>query len=99
MSVSVRIVGDAAPNVAHLEHPEWSPVFDLDPPRASASRRALADRAIAADALVTGGHFPILTVGRLAVAGEGYRWSDAAVERIAPPRDGLLARLGRLVGR
>ena len=75
------IVGDAAPSVTHLEHPEWSPVFDLDPARAGASRRVLADRAIAADALVTGGHFPILTVGRLEAAGDGYRWSDAAVER------------------
>lgn len=75
------VVGDAAPNVAHLEHPEWSPVFDLDPTRASQSRRALADRAIREDALVTGGHFPILTVGRLEAAGDFYRWRDVAVER------------------
>ena len=76
------VVGDAAPNVAHLEHPEWSPVFDLDPSRASESRRVLADRAIREQALVTGGHFQILTVGRLEGAGSGYRWSDAAVERV-----------------
>lgn len=75
------ILGDAAPNVAHLEHPDWSPVFDLDPTQASASRRQVSDRAIREGALVTGGHFPILTVGRLEVAGAGYRWSDAAVER------------------
>jgi len=75
------VVGDAAPNVAHLEHPEWSPVFDLDPARASDSRRLLADRAINEDALVTGGHFPILTVGRLEAEAAGYRWRDAAVER------------------
>jgi glyoxylase-like metal-dependent hydrolase (beta-lactamase superfamily II) len=93
------VVGDAAPNVAHLEHPEWTPVFDLDGPRAVASRRALGERAIRDEALVTGGHFPILTVGRLERAGDGVRWSDVAVERVAPPRQGLLKRLGRLVGR
>ena len=76
------VVGDAAPQPVHLERPEWSPVFDLDPPRAGASRRALADRAIAEDALVTGGHFPILTVGRLEAAGDGYRWTDVEVERL-----------------
>jgi glyoxylase-like metal-dependent hydrolase (beta-lactamase superfamily II) len=74
------IVGDAAPNVAHLEHPEWTPVFDLDGPRAVASRRSLAERAIREQALVTGGHFPILTVGRLRVEGAGHRWEDVAVE-------------------
>jgi len=76
------VVGDAAPSVTHLEHPEWTPVFDLDAPRASESRRALADRAIREQALVTGGHFPILTVGHLEAAGDGYRWSDVAVERV-----------------
>ena len=76
------VVGDAAPHVAHLEHPEWSPVFDLDGVGASASRRALAERAIREEALVTGGHFPILTVGRLEVAGAGYRWRDAEVEPV-----------------
>ena len=76
------VVGDAAPSVAHLEHPEWSPVFDLDVPRASASRRALADRAIRDQALLTGGHFPILTVGRLHEAAPGYRWEPVEVEQI-----------------
>lgn len=75
------VVGDAAPHVAHLEHPEWSPVFDLDAARASESRRNLAARAVREGALVTGGHFPILTVGRLEAAGGGYRWRDVEVER------------------
>ncbi len=76
------VVGDAAPHVAHLERPEWSPVFDLDGVRASESRRALAERAIREQALVTGGHFPILTVGRLGAAGAGYRWRDAEVASV-----------------
>jgi glyoxylase-like metal-dependent hydrolase (beta-lactamase superfamily II) len=77
------VAGDAAPNVAHLEHPEWTPVYDLDGPRAAASRRALAERAIGEGALVTGGHFPILTIGRLARAEHDFRFERAAVERVA----------------
>lgn len=69
------IVGDAAPQPVHLEHPEWTPVFDLDGPQAVASRRALAARAVRDGALVTGGHFPILTLGQLEPAGAGeHRW-------------------------
>jgi glyoxylase-like metal-dependent hydrolase (beta-lactamase superfamily II) len=78
----LMVVGDAAPNVAHLEHPEWAPVFDVDPVRSSESRRALGERAVREGALVTGGHFPILTVGRLESVEGGYRWSDVAVERV-----------------
>lgn len=76
------VVGDAAPSIAHLEHPEWSPVFDLDVPRASESRRALADRAIREQALLTGGHFPILTIGRLHPTDAGYRWEAVEVEQL-----------------
>jgi glyoxylase-like metal-dependent hydrolase (beta-lactamase superfamily II) len=76
------LTGDAAPSVAHLEHPEWTPVFDLDGPRAVASRRAFVERAIRDGALVSGGHFPILTVGRLSRVEHGYRFTAADVERI-----------------
>jgi glyoxylase-like metal-dependent hydrolase (beta-lactamase superfamily II) len=76
------IAGDAAPNVAHLEHPEWTPVYDLDGPRAVESRRAFAERAIRDAALVTGGHFPILTLGRLHRAEHGFRWESVEVERV-----------------
>lgn len=84
------IVGDAAPNTVHLEHPGWTPVFDLDPAGASHSRRGLSERAAREGALVTGGHFPILTIGRLEQVEGRTRWVDADVERIAPgdfPRD------------
>ena len=77
------IVGDAAPHTAHLEHPEWTPVFDLDPAGASHSRRGLAERAAREDALVTGGHFPILTIGQIEVRDGRFHWVDAEVERVA----------------
>jgi len=76
------IVGDAAPHTAHLEHPDWTTVFDLDPAGATASRRVLANRAIRERALVTGGHFPIPTVGRLRADGEGYHWTGVALPRL-----------------
>lgn len=77
------IAGDAAPTVAHLLHPEWTPVYDLDGPRAVEARRALVERAMAEQALVTGGHFPILTVGRLERVAGNVRWRDVEVERVA----------------
>jgi glyoxylase-like metal-dependent hydrolase (beta-lactamase superfamily II) len=78
------VVGDAAPHTTHLEHPDWAPVFDLDPSRASDSRRALAVRAARERLLVTGGHFPILTVGHVeAVPGSNsHRWVPVEVERV-----------------
>lgn len=76
------IVGDAAPHTAHIEHPDWTTVFDLDPPAASASRRSLAARAIRDEALLTGGHFPILTLGRLRAAGDGYLWETVRLPAI-----------------
>ncbi len=77
------IVGDAAPTTVHLEHPEWTPVFDLDPAGASHSRRGLTERAARERALVTGGHFPILTVGHVDIVDGRFHWTDAAVERLA----------------
>jgi glyoxylase-like metal-dependent hydrolase (beta-lactamase superfamily II) len=79
------ITGDAAPTVAHLEHPQWTPVYDLDGPRAVESRRALATRAIEERAIVTGGHFPILTVGRLEHSGDAVRWRPVAVDEVTGP--------------
>ena len=81
------IAGDAAPSVAHLEHPEWTPVFDLDGPAAVQSRRDFAERAIRERALVTGGHFPIPTLGRLHRLDAGYRWEAVELDPL-PAADG-----------
>ena len=68
------ILGDAAHHPVHLEHHDWIPAVDLDPAESSRSRAKVAALAVSKDALVTGGHFPILTLGRLRRVTGGYRW-------------------------
>jgi glyoxylase-like metal-dependent hydrolase (beta-lactamase superfamily II) len=68
------ITGDAAHHPVHFEHPDWVPGVDLEPERSKASRGVLSALAVERDALVTGGHFPILTLGRLRRTPDGYAW-------------------------
>lgn len=70
------ITGDTADHPAHLERHDWIPGFDLDHEESTRSRGKLAALAVEKDALVTGGHFPILTLGRLRRVGAGYRWES-----------------------
>ncbi|MBI2887756.1 MAG: MBL fold metallo-hydrolase [Chloroflexi bacterium] len=73
------ILGDAAHHPVHLERHDWLPGVDLDPAESTRSRGVVAARAVTENALVTGGHFPILTMGRLRRVGQGYKW-EAATE-------------------
>lgn len=68
------ITGDAAHHPAHLEHPDWIPAFDLDRAEAARSRQKLIALAADQDVTVTGGHFPILTLGKVERTDAGYRW-------------------------
>ncbi len=71
------ITGDAADHPVHLERHDWIPGFDLDHEQSARSRAKLAALAVEKDALVTGGHFPILSLGRLRRVEAGYRWERA----------------------
>lgn len=69
-------IGDAAVHPLHLEHPEWENGFDLEAPRAMATRRELLERAAAEDMRVMAFHFPFPSVGRVAARPEGgWVWS------------------------
>jgi len=68
------ILGDAAHHPVHLEHHDWIPEVDLDRAESTRSRGKIAALAVEKDALVTGGHFPILTLGRVREVEGGYRW-------------------------
>jgi glyoxylase-like metal-dependent hydrolase (beta-lactamase superfamily II) len=69
-------ISDAALHPIHLEHPEWHPIWDLDPTAAVATKRELLDRAAADDALVLAFHFPPFpSLGRVTRAGSAWRWS------------------------
>jgi glyoxylase-like metal-dependent hydrolase (beta-lactamase superfamily II) len=72
------ITGDVANHPAHLIHHDWFFFADMDRAGARASRAKLAALAVERDALVTGGHWPIPTIGKLHALGEGYRWEMLA---------------------
>lgn len=71
------LLGDAAHHPAHLEHHDWIPGVDLDRAESMRSRAKIAALAVERDALVTGGHFPILTLGHVRRVDGGYRWEQA----------------------
>jgi glyoxylase-like metal-dependent hydrolase (beta-lactamase superfamily II) len=68
------ITGDAAHHPVHFEHHDWIPGVDLDPAESTRSRGKLSALAVERDALVTGGHFPILTLGKVRRTADGYAW-------------------------
>ena len=68
------ITGDAAHHPVHFEHHDWIPGVDLDPAESTKSRGRLSVLAADRDALVTGGHFPILTLGKVRRSADGYAW-------------------------
>jgi glyoxylase-like metal-dependent hydrolase (beta-lactamase superfamily II) len=71
-------LGDAAVHLLHLEHPGWENGFDLAPAQAVATRRALLERAAAANMHVMAFHFPFPSVGRVTPhAGGGWTWETA----------------------
>lgn len=68
------VIGDAVTTPAfYMANPEWYPGFDMDPPTAVATRRALLDRAATERMPVVGYHFPMPATGRVERAGNGFR--------------------------
>jgi glyoxylase-like metal-dependent hydrolase (beta-lactamase superfamily II) len=68
------VIGDAISTPAFfIANLEWFAVFDMDPPLAVATRRALLDRAAADRLEVVGYHFPFPATGRIERVGSGYR--------------------------
>jgi glyoxylase-like metal-dependent hydrolase (beta-lactamase superfamily II) len=70
----VLIVGDAAHHPVHFEHHDWIPGVDLDPAESTRSRGKLSALAADRGSMVTGGHFPILTLGYVRRVEGGFRW-------------------------
>lgn len=60
-------------NVAmFVRNPDWAVTFDMNAEEARATRRRIAELAIAENALVAGFHLPGSAVGTLSVRGKGY---------------------------
>jgi len=59
------LVGDASHHPIQLLHPDWSPIFDVDPIQSAATREKLFDDVIDDERLWMAGHWPFPGVGRL----------------------------------
>jgi glyoxylase-like metal-dependent hydrolase (beta-lactamase superfamily II) len=68
-------ISDTALHPLHLEHPDWTPIYDIIPEKAAASRRRILDRAAEEKVLVIGQHFPPFpSLGYVVKKGEGWLW-------------------------
>lgn len=68
-------ISDAVLYPLHLEHPQWTPVFDLLPEQAAASKRRIFDLAAEEEALVFAHHFPPFpNLGHVSKQEQGWRW-------------------------
>jgi glyoxylase-like metal-dependent hydrolase (beta-lactamase superfamily II) len=68
-------VTDAVVYPLHLEYPEWTPVFDMLPEQASASKRRIFDLAAAENALIFAHHFPPFpNLGHVRMEDQRWHW-------------------------
>lgn len=67
-------LGDAASHPLHLQHPDWQNGFDLDPAQATATRRALLERAVSEQMHVMAFHFPFPSIGRVERSNAAWQW-------------------------
>ncbi len=68
-------IGDTVLYPLHLEHPDWTPIYDILPEKAAASKRQIFDRAAAEKAWVIGQHFPPFpSLGHVIKKGKGWKW-------------------------
>ncbi len=59
------IVGDASHHPMQLDHPDWSPAFDIEPERAAATRSRLFEEAASDGQTWIAGHWPYPGIGRI----------------------------------
>ena len=73
-------VSDAVLYPLHLEYPEWTPVFDVSPEEAAASKRRIFDLAAEEEALVFAHHFPPFpNLGHILKKEEGWLWQPIEI--------------------
>jgi len=73
------VVGDSAIHPAlFVRNPDWSPVFDMDPDAARATRRRLLDLAASERMQVAMYHAPFPSTGYVAKSGNGFEFIPVA---------------------
>jgi glyoxylase-like metal-dependent hydrolase (beta-lactamase superfamily II) len=72
----LTFAGDALFPVA-FDHPEWHNGFEHDPEEAARVRVRLLREVAATGATLVATHLPFPSVGRVAVAGNAFRWVPA----------------------
>jgi glyoxylase-like metal-dependent hydrolase (beta-lactamase superfamily II) len=59
------IIGDASHHPVQLDHPDWSPAFDVDPVQSAKTRDRLFDEAAGDGRTWIAGHWPYPGIGRI----------------------------------
>jgi glyoxylase-like metal-dependent hydrolase (beta-lactamase superfamily II) len=68
-------VSDAVLTPVHLEHPDWAPIFDMEPARAADSKTRILNLIAEEDALMFAHHFPPFpSLGRVRREARGWSW-------------------------
>jgi glyoxylase-like metal-dependent hydrolase (beta-lactamase superfamily II) len=68
-------VSDVVLYPLHLEHPDWVPIYDIQPETAAASKYAIFNRAADEKALVFAHHFPPFpNLGHIVRQANGWSW-------------------------
>jgi glyoxylase-like metal-dependent hydrolase (beta-lactamase superfamily II) len=68
-------VGDAVMHVLHVEHPEWAPIYDIDPDEAAGTRRCILGMATCKTCLFMSQHLhPFPSLGHVVQKGAGWEW-------------------------
>ncbi len=68
-------IGDTVLYPLHLEHPGWTPIYDILPEQAEASKHAVFDRVAEEGAWVIGQHFPPFpSLGHVIKKEVGWEW-------------------------
>lgn len=65
---------DSLHTAVQLDHPHWSPRFDVEPERAAETRRSLLQRTANEAILTLIYHFPFPGLGWIRTAGKAYDW-------------------------
>jgi glyoxylase-like metal-dependent hydrolase (beta-lactamase superfamily II) len=74
---SLLYISDTLLHPIHLAHPDWHPVYDMDPAQAEVTRRHILTQITNQGMLVFAFHFPFPGVGRIRWDGQASSWEPA----------------------